>query len=84
MAAYLSFPDALRKWALLTAAAFATLAVFTLASVPSQADIAAPKLKANGLHAQPWLMDSTLDLNRDLEAANQAGKALAIFWEQEG
>lgn len=39
---------------------------------------------ASGLPAQPWFLQSFLDLREDLEAAAAAGKRLAILVEQRG
>ena len=45
-----------------------------------------PYVEANeeGLHVQPWFLDSFLDLAEDADEAAQAGKQLVIFWEQKG
>lgn len=38
----------------------------------------------NGLHQQPWFLESFLDLEEDLEEATGQGKRLVIIWEQRG
>ena len=38
----------------------------------------------DGLHAQPWFMNSFLELPDDLEETRIAGKRFAVIWEQEG
>ena len=38
----------------------------------------------DGLHAQPWFMNSFLGLPDDLEETRIAGKRFAVIWEQEG
>lgn len=38
----------------------------------------------DGLHIQPWFLNSFLDLNEDLGEAHADGKRLVIFWEQNG
>ncbi len=43
-----------------------------------------PVLGEDGLHKQPWFMDSFLDLKEDLAESAAAGKRLAIIWEQRG
>ena len=43
-----------------------------------------PQLTAEGLIAEPWFLDSFLDLPDDLAAAHKEGKRLAIMWELRG
>lgn len=45
-----------------------------------------PKVEPDedGLHKQPWFLESFLDLGEDLEAAAAEGKRFAIIWEQRG
>ena len=38
----------------------------------------------NGLHTQPWIEESFLDLGEDLAAAAADGKRLVVLWEQKG
>jgi len=38
----------------------------------------------NGLHVQPWFLQSFLDLREDLKESADQGKRLAIIWEQRG
>lgn len=38
----------------------------------------------SGLYAQPWFLESFLDLKEDAAEAKAAGKNLAIIWEQKG
>lgn len=38
----------------------------------------------DGLHMQPWFLESFLDLREDLADAHANGKRLVIFWEQRG
>lgn len=38
----------------------------------------------DGLYAQPWFVESFLDLRDDLGEAADAGKHLAVLWEQRG
>ncbi len=45
---------------------------------------AEPELAENGLHTQPWFLESFLELADDLAEATRAGKRLALLWEQEG
>lgn len=37
-----------------------------------------------GLHVQPWFMNSFLDLREDMAEAAAEGKQLVIIWEQKG
>ena len=43
-----------------------------------------PQLTAEGLIAEPWFLESFLDLPDDLATANKEGKRLAIMWELRG
>lgn len=45
-----------------------------------------PEAEVNdeGLHVQPWFLDSFLDLREDAAEAAAANKQLVIFWEQRG
>lgn len=38
----------------------------------------------DGLYAQPWFMNTFLELPDDLEEARSEGKRFAVLWEQEG
>jgi thioredoxin-related protein len=65
-----------RRHFLLTAAASAV-------ALP-RAYAAEPELTAEGLIAEPWFLDSFLDLPEDLGTAHKKGKRLAIMWELRG
>ncbi len=45
-----------------------------------------PKIEANeeGLHVQPWFINSFLDLREDIAEAAAEKKQLVIIWEQKG
>lgn len=43
-----------------------------------------PEMTDDGLHTQPWFMQTFLDLAEDLEEARSQGKRFAIVWEQKG
>ncbi|OHV18165.1 thioredoxin [Methylorubrum extorquens] len=45
---------------------------------------AEPILGDDGLHRQPWFLESFLDLPDDLTAAQERGKRLAVLWELKG
>lgn len=45
---------------------------------------AAAEVGDNGLHVQPWFVDSFLDLREDLDTAAGAGKNFAVLFEQRG
>ncbi|MCG8361529.1 MAG: thioredoxin family protein [Kiloniellales bacterium] len=58
-----------------------------LASPPTAADDAesyAPITTDDGLLAQPWFLESFLELADDVEEAAAEGKRFAILWEQKG
>jgi len=44
----------------------------------------APQLGEDGLHKQPWFLESFLDLGEDMAEAEAQGKQLMIIWEQRG
>lgn len=52
--------------------------------IPAASNAAEPELNDDGLHTQPWFHTSFLDLKEDVAEANEAGKSLAILWEQQG
>jgi thioredoxin-related protein len=66
-----------RRYLLLGAAAAGVLA-------PPCAYAEEPALTAEGLIAEPWFLDSFLDLPDDLSTAHKAGKRLVIMWELRG
>lgn len=43
-----------------------------------------PPVKEDGLHHQPWIQDSFLNLQDDLAEAREQGKTLVVIWEQLG
>ncbi|SDY40838.1 thioredoxin family protein [Citreimonas salinaria] len=45
---------------------------------------AAQEMGDDGLHKQPWMMDTFKDLREDLAEANAEGKRLVLFFEQRG
>ena len=50
----------------------------------NSAHAAEPQVNDDGLHTQPWFLNSFLDLREDAAEAKAAGKSLVIFWEQNG
>ena len=38
----------------------------------------------DGLHKQPWFMDSFLEMGDDLQTAADEGRSLMVIWEQQG
>lgn len=42
------------------------------------------EMTPDGLHTQPWFLQSFLDLKEDRQEAADNGKILAIIWEQKG
>jgi len=44
----------------------------------------AAEINEDGLHVQPWFLDSFLDLRDDLSEATEANKRLIVLWEQRG
>lgn len=45
---------------------------------------AEPSLTDDGLHKQPWFLESFLELSEDLKAATERAKRFAILWELKG
>jgi thioredoxin-related protein len=45
---------------------------------------AEPSLSEDGLHIQPWFLQSFLELREDFQAARNAGKTLVLLWELKG
>ena len=57
----------------------------SMASAAEPADDGAKvELGDDGLHKQPWFLESFLDLREDLAEAQAAGKRFAVLWEQKG
>ncbi|MEP3248351.1 MAG: thioredoxin family protein [Sneathiella sp.] len=44
----------------------------------------AEALNEDGLHHQPWFLESFLELEDDLNTAGEAGKHFAVMWELKG
>ncbi len=44
----------------------------------------AQEMNEDGLHVQPWFLESFLDLRDDLTEAADANKRLIVLWEQRG
>ena len=63
---------------------FLALAVCSGAAVSAEEKGTAPVVGEDGLHIQPWFLNSFLDLREDLKEAAGQGKRLAIIWEQRG
>lgn len=42
------------------------------------------ELSEDGLHVQPWFLESFLELNEDLSAAQANGKIFVVLWELKG
>jgi thioredoxin-related protein len=55
-----------------------------VAFVPLRARAEQPILTDDGLHKQPWFLESFLDLADDLEGARKEGKRFVIMWELRG
>jgi len=72
--------DITRRTAL---AGVAAIAAYGL--VPARAESPPPpELTEDGLHRQPWFLDSFLELADDLGGASSAGKRFAVIWELKG
>lgn len=65
-------------------AAGAGLLVAKLPVALEASDKPQPRLNDDGLYTQPWFHVSFLDLKEDLTEAEQAGKSLAVLFEQRG
>lgn len=57
-----------------------------LAAVPVAAALPGPGRAADiaGFAPEPWFADTTGDLRMDMKSASDAGKVLALIWEQHG
>ena len=44
----------------------------------------AAQLDDDGLHVQPWFMNTFMEMREDIAEANDAGKNLVVFFEQRG
>ncbi len=62
----------------------AAAAVAGLGAVTARRATAEALVNDDGLHTQPWFLESFLHLAEDLEAATAAGKRFAIIWELKG
>ncbi len=63
----------------------ATVAFATSVSAPWAFALAkGPDVNDDGLHVQPWFLQSFLDLREDHQEAKDAGKRFVIIWEQKG
>ncbi len=60
----------------------ASCALFLSGLVPVSAG--GPLLSEDGLHRQPWFIDSFLVLDEDLSDAQRAGRIFLIVWELKG
>jgi thioredoxin-related protein len=74
---------------LIAAPMLALVITLGLAVAPGPASAAKnllPYVEPNeeGVHVQPWFLNSFLDLAEDAEDAAAEGKQLVIFWEQKG
>lgn len=54
------------------------------ATLPGSAALAQAILTEDGLHRQPWFLDSLLELPDDLAAATAGRKRFAVLWELRG
>lgn len=66
---------------------FLLTALFSLHnSLASESSAGSIKVEVgdDGLHKQPWFLESFLDLREDLAEAQASGKRFAVIWEQKG
>jgi thioredoxin-related protein len=61
----------------------ATTALAASTALPGYG-LAATELNDDGLHVQPWFMETFLDLREDHAEAAGAGRRFAVIWEQKG
>lgn len=73
------FSAAARRTATALAAALVSVGLAGAAE-----ELPPPELADNGLHVQPWFLDSFLDLGEDLAEAGAEDKKLIVFIEQAG
>lgn len=52
----------------------------------AEAELTLPEVGPNeeGLHVQPWFLDTFRDVREDMQEAADAGKQVAILFEQKG
>lgn len=67
---------------------FVFMMLLAFSAVPHHAQseelLPEPTLKEDGLHGQPWIQETFLDLGDDLVEAKAQGKTMVIIWEQLG
>lgn len=71
----------------LAIAGIAFVLATTFASVGGRAaedQLPEPALSEEGLHTQPWFLNTFLDLEEDIAEAKAEDKQLVIIWEQRG
>lgn len=75
-----------RRWIVWMAVAFGVLALAPAPKAVAAETKLLPAIEAgdDGLHVQPWFLQSFLDLRDDIKEAAGKGKNLAILWEQKG
>ena len=59
-------------------------ALFAGAFIAMSAAVTAAEIGEDGLHKEPWFSTTFKDMAEDIEAAKDAGKRLAIIFEQRG
>lgn len=65
---------------------FSLLIGFSLLTPHASAEdlLPMPGVGEDGLHEQPWIQESFLNLTDDLAEANEQGKTVVVIWEQLG
>lgn len=74
----------LRAPAALAAAGLATTGLATTGIAGRTAPARAAQIDDDGLHVQPWFMDTFLEMRDDHAEAREAGKNFVVFFEQRG
>ena len=64
----------------------ALLCISAQSNIGNASEQLLPKIEPNeeGVYAQPWFIDTFLDLREDMAEAKSQGKQLVILWEQRG
>ncbi len=65
-------------------AAILAACLFAASAQAAGEKLPAAELADNGLHVQPWFLESFLDIGEDLAEAGADGKKLVVFIEQAG
>lgn len=74
----------MRSWMLAIAVAAGAVLALPAELRPAEPERVAPIVTDDGLHSQPWFLNSFMDLGEDLAETAAEGKRLAVIFEQRG